>query len=253
MNRSFYRCWLPLSVVLHLLVLALLQLTTRTITPASGEMVQEITVLPAPETGKPILRERVLRDRQPKPILRERQPRALPLPPLRPPVEKSERLGIAHPRSTNGISTSDIVVKRPGTGHKLTAPAKVLTTPASRWASAPGLDTGTGAAGTELGAGAANYGAAALGGPNPAYPKLAEERGAEGTVVVRVSVSAAGVVTSPVVVHPSGDPDLDDAGVTAATHWRFTPAKKNGKPVASTMRLRFHFAHGAVTGAVEGH
>ncbi len=249
MNRSFYRYWLPLSVVLHLVLLALLLCIPKSLPPASGEMVQEVTVVPVPEEAKPLPRAP-----QPTPMIHERQPRAVLSPPEHQP-EKSIPVGVAHPRTLHGTSAAESDGKHAGAALKTTAPPKVMTTrQPTPWKAAPGLDNGTGTAGTELGASGPSYGAAALGAPLiPAYPKLAQERGSEGTVVVRITISAKGAVSSPIVVQSSGDPYLDDAGVSAARQWNFTPAVKNGKPMSSTMKLRFHFANGAVTGAVEGH
>ncbi len=241
MSRSFYRCWLPLSVVLHLALLAFLLLLPRSITPAIGETTEVVTMVPAP-------------DATPPPSPHHSTSATVALSPHRP-LPPSDRLGVAHPRTAHGTSASDMVDKRrgTGTGGRSAAPPRVATALMGQWAIAPGLDNGIGTEGTDPGEGGPSSGPAALGGPNPIYPKLAEERGEEGTVVVRVAVSAAGVVSSPVVVRSAGDSDLDNAAETAALQWRFTPAMKHGKPVSGTRMLRFHFANGAVTGADEGH
>src|SRR4051812_15983480 len=73
------------------------------------------------------------------------------------------------------------------------------------------------------------------------YPPsaLAEQKHAD--VVLAVTVDADGHVSKIDVLTSAGD-DLDQAAVVAARQWTFVPAKRNGKPVASRIRVPFHFA-----------
>jgi TonB family protein len=73
------------------------------------------------------------------------------------------------------------------------------------------------------------------------YPAsaLAERKHAD--VVLTVTVDADGHV-SKVDVAQSGGPDLDEAAVVAARQWTFVPAMRGDKPVASRIRIPFHFA-----------
>ena len=75
----------------------------------------------------------------------------------------------------------------------------------------------------------------------PDYPKGARQRGEQGEVVLEISVSADGTVGGVSVVSSSGFPELDEAAVRAARRARFTPAKADGRPVASTARLTLSF------------
>lgn len=230
MDRSFFRYWLPLSLLLHLLVLALLHGVSSSIRTADGDMMQEVTVLQVSTPAAPLIATPPPRQRQ-----------------------KAERPGSDQPLTNNGTEALDSVVTSHAQTHAASAPEKVPTTEESNWVTAPGLDNGKGANGHDLTSNGSSYGAAAQGGPTPSYPKLAEERGAEGTVVVRVTISAVGVASAPSVVQSSGDADLDAAALLAAAHWNFSPAMKNGQSVTSTLKLSFHFAKGAVTVAAEGH
>jgi iron complex outermembrane recepter protein len=73
------------------------------------------------------------------------------------------------------------------------------------------------------------------------YPPaaLAEQRHAD--VVLTVTVDVNGHVSA-VEVASSGGDDLDQAAIIAVRQWTFVPAKRNGTPVPSRIRIPFHFA-----------
>ncbi len=73
------------------------------------------------------------------------------------------------------------------------------------------------------------------------YPPsaLAEQKDAD--VVVGLTIDVDGHVTK-VDVLTSGGEDLDEAAVVASRQWRFAPATRAGKPVASRIRVPFHFS-----------
>ena len=75
----------------------------------------------------------------------------------------------------------------------------------------------------------------------PDYPKGARQRGEQGEVVLEIRVNAAGIVDRVDVVSSCGFSELDEAAVRAARTARFTPAKSDGSPVASTARLKLDF------------
>lgn len=75
----------------------------------------------------------------------------------------------------------------------------------------------------------------------PAYPQDAREEGAEGTVMLDITVSEDGRVTSARVDKGSGDRRLDRAAVEAVQKWTYEPCLKDGVPVASSMRVRVEF------------
>jgi protein TonB len=76
----------------------------------------------------------------------------------------------------------------------------------------------------------------------PRYPVAAQRRGIEGTVMLRIAVDANGVPTDIGYVERSGDPDLDRAAMTAARDWRFRPALRDGRNVATTVNVPVRFA-----------
>ncbi len=73
------------------------------------------------------------------------------------------------------------------------------------------------------------------------YPPSALGERKHADVVLTVTVDADGHVSN-VGVFTSAAPDLDEAAVIAARQWKFVPAMRDGKPVASRIRVPFHFA-----------
>lgn len=73
------------------------------------------------------------------------------------------------------------------------------------------------------------------------YPASALKQRKHGDVTVAVTVDVDGHV-SKVEVLESGGADLDEAAVVAARQWTFSPATRAGRPVASRIRVPFHFA-----------
>ncbi len=75
----------------------------------------------------------------------------------------------------------------------------------------------------------------------PDYPPAAFRAGEEGTVVVRVDVDATGAATNATVETSSRSRELDRAAVEAAKNWRFEPAMRGGKPIASAATVPVEF------------
>ena len=73
------------------------------------------------------------------------------------------------------------------------------------------------------------------------YPPSALAARRHADVVLTVTVDADGHV-SKVDVAESGGADLDEAAIVAARQWTFVPALRDGKAVASRIRMPFHFA-----------
>lgn len=78
----------------------------------------------------------------------------------------------------------------------------------------------------------------------PTYPAAAIQQGQQGTVLLDVTVGAAGQVTR-VRVDPHGTTApaiLQDSAVAAARGWKFTPGHKDGKVVGGVVRIPVNFA-----------
>ncbi len=72
------------------------------------------------------------------------------------------------------------------------------------------------------------------------YPADAAAHGVGGTVELRVTVGADGRVDQ-VTVERSATAELDDAAIAAVRRWRFTPATRDGRALASVIRVPIVF------------
>jgi periplasmic protein TonB len=77
------------------------------------------------------------------------------------------------------------------------------------------------------------------------YPPALLEQGIEGRVLLRLFVDGQGtlVADSTRVAESSGYPALDSAALTGARELRFSPALRNGRPVAAPFLQPVHFRH----------
>ena len=75
------------------------------------------------------------------------------------------------------------------------------------------------------------------------YPPALLQQGIEGSVLLRLYVDAAGVVTpdSTRIAESSGYPALDSAALAGAAELRFSPALLQGRPVAAPFLQPVHF------------
>lgn len=76
---------------------------------------------------------------------------------------------------------------------------------------------------------------------DPVYPAQARQQGIEGTVVLKLTVAADGRPTNVTVNRSSGSAALDEAAVEHVRKARFSPALKDGEPVAMTIAFRVRF------------
>ena len=75
----------------------------------------------------------------------------------------------------------------------------------------------------------------------PNYPPEENRRGIGGTTVLIVSIDATGSVLEVSVEKSSGNRNLDREAVKAAKRWRFNPEVRDGKKVASRVRVPVDF------------
>ena len=75
--------------------------------------------------------------------------------------------------------------------------------------------------------------AAYLNNPRPAYPLAARRRGDQGTVLIRVLVTAEGAAREVSLEKTSGHSSLDDAALAAVKSWRFVPARQGTQAIES--------------------
>jgi TonB family protein len=74
----------------------------------------------------------------------------------------------------------------------------------------------------------------------PEYPREAFEKRIEGTVLIEALVDSDGVIARCRVIQSV--PGLDAAALAAARQWRFRPAVKDGKPVATIIHMPVQFS-----------
>lgn len=75
----------------------------------------------------------------------------------------------------------------------------------------------------------------------PQYPVAALRVGESGTVVLRVNVGIGGMPGEIDFARRSGSRALDNAARDAVKQWRFEPALRKGKPVASAVEIPIDF------------
>lgn len=160
----------------------------------------------------------------------------LPPPPLTPPVAKPS------------VPVPDLAVP---------VPAPIAEVPLEKSAPAPpGIET-TGPAGPAAPAQPATGTGEALPSPDafvyveqlpavvkevkPVYPSLAMDAGIEGLVMVKALVGKDGRVIDVMLSDKHQVPMLNEAALTAARQWVFTPGLDGGRPVACWTAIPFRF------------
>ena len=89
-----------------------------------------------------------------------------------------------------------------------------------------------------------SFGAAYLHNPPPAYPSVAQQRGWQGTVLLRVHVLANGRPDHVGLASSSGHASLDDAALEAVTCWRFAPAHRGDQAIDGWVQVPIDFKLG---------
>ena len=77
--------------------------------------------------------------------------------------------------------------------------------------------------------------------PAPVYPRLARERGEQGTVLLEAEVLESGRCGRLHVLASSGSRLLDEAAASAIARWQFEPAKRGQQPVAVSVQIPVTF------------
>lgn len=262
------------SLVLHLVFWQMLQ--AAAMDKVSSHLPSRIEVvlmseLPKPvvasEPTKPLLpvvvnTEEVLAVAIPLPVADE-APIVKPLPKLPHKISKPDKAksSLIHPErrvspSKAAVIDSDRVAGGSAGGYGVAAPAGEGVAGSIGFGGGVGNGAGSGyGSGNALGVGSGNgparladaddeadYKANYATNPKPKYPELARNLGWEGSVLLRVSVSAEGRSEQVSVHRSSGYKVLDDAAAVAVQKWRFAPARRGGAAVASVVIVPIGFA-----------
>jgi protein TonB len=79
--------------------------------------------------------------------------------------------------------------------------------------------------------------------PYPAVDLSGLPDHASGDVILNAVIDPDGKVADLTLLHGLGDP-IDSTVIATVKQWTYTPARKNGVPVASEQELHFHFERG---------
>lgn len=77
--------------------------------------------------------------------------------------------------------------------------------------------------------------------PPPDYPAMAQDRGQQGQVVLKVHVLASGKPDAVTVEKSTGFKILDDAAVKAVLSWVFDPARRGSTPIDGWVKVPLSF------------
>jgi protein TonB len=77
--------------------------------------------------------------------------------------------------------------------------------------------------------------------PLPPYPRVARERGWEGTTVLQVEILDDGSGGRVEILESSGHEVLDEAAAKTVRHWKFLPARSGDTPVRSLVEIPIRF------------
>ena len=185
---------------------------------------------PEPPTPRPVQRP----DPAPAPVALE-PPKPKPKPKPTPPIKAKPPKPPSNPPPRVAPPKAPAKPASPG---RAQASSKAATTGA-------GSVTGVGAGTAPAAKGRAGTGdqspAAYLNNPAPGYPDSARRQRQEGTVYLRVLVSASGQASQVLIAGSSGVSSLDEAALRAVRRWRFKPASRDGRPISAWVRVPVRF------------
>jgi len=76
----------------------------------------------------------------------------------------------------------------------------------------------------------------------PPYPELARRLAEQGTVTIRIAITAGGAINDVAVLHSSGSARLDTAAVNwVKAHWKYRAASRRGVAVSSQVDAKIVF------------
>jgi len=76
--------------------------------------------------------------------------------------------------------------------------------------------------------------------PDPKYPKKESKARHRGAVVLELVVDADGLPRDIKVSRPLS-PEFDEAAIDAVKKWKFSPATRDGKPIATEINVEVNF------------
>jgi protein TonB len=122
------------------------------------------------------------------------------------------------------------------------APMPTLEEAARPEPAPPPLPIGPAPEGPEVGLDAQTLTALYLRNPKPGYPAASKRQGEQGTVVLRVFVTAAGDARHVSLRTSSGFPRLDRTALDTVKSWKFVPAKRDDEAVDAWVLVPIRFS-----------
>lgn len=243
MSTTFYRIWLPASLLAHGVLFLLLRSLPLSAPVIGGDHVLPVSIVA------------VLEPPPAEPPMRIAPPVVATPPPIVTPPARHMVVDAGNPHSTLKIGpTRDTGsgnirlgagdAEKGKAGAQPAAPPDIMRAPGGGNPPAPsGRAGGTGNLGTELGPGGPSTGARAKHGRQEGSSKLAGEINASAVALFTVTVDPAGN-TRIDLTKSTGNDDLDRLARKLVLDTDYTPALKNGVPVADTVRMRVAFTNG---------
>lgn len=205
---------------------------------------------PAPEQTAPApIDARFIEQPAPEPpqVIRPPAAQSRPLPPR--PLPKNERVERAQPvQKTEAPPSAPVALPAAPSGEQAKAgidQAGTISGPASSGGAKGASGPAVGSSGAQGGSGGgkggggsmyANSGARAIARPMPQIPDDLREQAFSSTALARFHVAADGSAEVE-LARPTPDPRLNRLLLDSLKKWRFMPAIKNGKPVATTEEI----------------
>ncbi|NNG81600.1 energy transducer TonB [Acinetobacter sp. ANC 5378] len=188
---------------------------------------------------EPVVIEIIKPKEDPPKIIKPKIPpitKKVEIPPIQPkpvPVSKPvEKPAVVKVASTKPVQSKPI--EQPVVQEKITAPVKQVVPESPAEKAAPPVTQNLPVSEAK---GYAGY----LSNPAPEYPEIALERGWEGSVLLRVKVSAFGHPLSVEVKQGSGKKALDDAALRTVKRWKFSPAMRGSTAIEGWVDVPINF------------
>ncbi len=207
------------SVAAHGLLFVLLPGWTRT--PVAPTTTLEVVMVPAEPVAAPASALPVEKA-EPAPRVEPKARRVEPVPPPRE-IRLPEPAPVARSETPAPPPVATVATERPAANPQPAPVARPVAPPA--------------VARVEPARSPPAYNVAYLRNPPPRYPAAARRNGSEGTVMLRVLVSAEGLPVRVELEQTSGSSPLDTAALEAVKGWRFVPARRGEQSIEDWVRV----------------
>lgn len=192
--------------------------------------------IPSDKPDEPLKVEILLPPPAPPPVIQPTPPKPLPAEPVAKkehplPKPQAEAKPVQQTRNTPPAQLVESAVETKSDARPAPAVAAPAPSPAPPAPAAPQVVARTSAS-------EASYAATNR---KPPYPRIALSNGDEGTVILRVQVTAEGTAGAVEIKKSSGFPQLDDSARRTVQTWRFKPATVDGKPVTEWYEVPIPF------------